>query len=423
MRAYLSSAVGLVCLACGASPQPSQHDGSGGSAGSNGGSATTGGSSTNQAGGSGGSAASTSSGGTKTTTGGTNGGTTSGGSAGDGGSGGLPHFVGNCDDLGAVDAFDDITPPDVDSEYGVVTVVADPVHSGTIFVGTDHHGILKSTNCGADWVKINTGTNSEALDGGILYTVELDPVNPDIIYASALYSSNSSLFRSTNGGVDFESLFPEGSLVAEHVEYSFFQSLSIDPENHEHLVVTFHSNCTGEYAPSCLGETTDSGDTWRLFDSPLDGWSEAAGPLVLGPTTWLLATGQNGVYFTSDSGETWDNVASGAYAPSHGYRSSDGYLYVGSDYGMYRTEDGSEWESIPNTFQSRAIIGDGTRMFANKTGDTQPYYTAQESDGLTWTAFASPENGSAAEHFAYDPDHSVLYASHRDMGLWRVVTK
>ena len=216
------------------------------------------------------------------------------------------------------------------------------------YVGTDNRGIFKSTNCGADWVKINTGKGAAVLDGGTLYTVELDPTDPNLIYAASLYSSDSSLYQSKNGGVDFEPLFPPGSLVAETVEYNFFQSMGMDPSDHRHVVVTFHANCKGQYAPSCLGETIDSGKTWRLFKSPLDSWGEAASSMVFGSKSWVLATSQNGTYDTNDSGASWKKVGPGAYGAGHAYRSSDGYYYTGSDYGLQRS---SRWLELGNDQQ------------------------------------------------------------------------
>src|SRR4029079_8799825 len=107
---------------------------------------------------------------------------------------------GACDGLGAVDAFEEITPPG--STFSS-NVLVDPIHSGTIFAGTEHAGLFKSTNCGADWVKVNTGENGAMLDEGTLWSITLDPSNPDTIYAGTLYASDSELFKSTNGGVDW----------------------------------------------------------------------------------------------------------------------------------------------------------------------------------------------------------------------------
>src|SRR5262249_28169365 len=132
---------------------------------------------------------------------------------------------------------------------------------------------------------------------------------PQVLYAGSLYGKDLTLLKSTNGGVDWDSLFPPGSEVARTVDAGgFLQELSMDPTDHRHIVVSFHANCKGAYAPMCMAETKDSGASWRLFKGPTNGWGEDSRPLVLNSTTWLYATNLNGLYYTADSGATWEKV-------------------------------------------------------------------------------------------------------------------
>src|SRR5450432_3243265 len=147
--------------------------------------------------------------------------------------GGPPHTIGKCDGLGAIDKFEDITPSSVGvSGNGITKVVADPVHAGTLYVGTDLKGLYKSVDCGATWMKINTGRNAKILDTGTLWFMLLDPVDPSVLYASPLYGSDPSLYKSGNGGVDWDPLFPAGSVIANTVSHNFFQWASMDPTDH-----------------------------------------------------------------------------------------------------------------------------------------------------------------------------------------------
>jgi hypothetical protein len=392
-------------------------------------------------GGTAGSAGSSSNAGSAGTVGGSGSGasSTSGGSsgagatAGSGGSGGedpIPHDVADCDGLGAVDAWQEITPPDVDPSSGVgtVSVIADPIHAGTIYVGTDKQGIWKSENCGADWVKINTGEHSDALDSGTQWELKLNPESPETLYAGSLYSSDNSLLKSTNGGVDWFSTHPSGSNVAMAVEYNFFQGMWMEPGEPDHIVVTFHANCTGDYAPSCMGESTNGGETWRLFKGPTNGWLEAAGPTVFGPTSWIVHTVGDGVWFTGDSGETWDKVDGVGGTLAQAYRATDGYTYFPSFSGMYRTEDGESWDVVDGGPVGAAIIGDGTRMFTTWSDDgsetgTRNFKFALESDPTSWTTMTPPDAIGNRGNFAYETDHHVLYAAFRQGGVWRMVTQ
>ena len=130
-----------------------------------------------------------------------------GGNAGSGGSNvardagsGPPHMVADCNGLGAVGMWEAITPPGVTN---VLNILVDPVHAGTVYVGTSKTGIFRSTNCGKDWVKINTGAGAAAIDSGGQWTMAIDPTNPNVLFAGSLYGSDPSLQKSTNGGVDW----------------------------------------------------------------------------------------------------------------------------------------------------------------------------------------------------------------------------
>ena len=219
-----------------------------------------------------------------------------------------------------------------------------------------------------------------------------------------VYSSDSgNLYKSTNGGVDWDGLYPKGSNVYDAVD--FFQDLGMDPTNHKHVVVTFHNNCKGAYAGGCMAETLDSGATWRLFMGPLPGWSEGAGPLVLGGSTFIFGTTQNGMYYTSDSGAHWEKVGPGTNHQM--YHSPTGAYYTGSDYGVGRSADGHTWTRIAGAPNGYGIIGDGKRLFNSlRTSgqNQQPYFTAPESDPYQVDTFCITQHGVR---------HGVLRIRHR----------
>ncbi len=109
------------------------------------------------------------------------------------GAGGMPPTMPlACDKLGAVDAWELITPPGV---ANVLHVLADPVNTGTIYAGTANTGVYKSIDCGATWAKINTGKNADLIDSGGQWTMAIDPVEPKVLYAGALYGKNLGLLN------------------------------------------------------------------------------------------------------------------------------------------------------------------------------------------------------------------------------------
>jgi hypothetical protein len=330
--------------------------------------------------------------------------------------------VADCTSLAGTDTWTDITPAEADAslEYRITNVAADPIHLGTVYVGTEKRGIFRSVDCGANWTKVNTGRNGHVLDEGPNWVLSIDPVEPEVLYAGSSYSSYNGLLKSTNGGVDWELLWPAGSLIANTVEYDFLNNLSIDPTDHRHLFVTFHAHCAG--FSGCMGESTDAGATWRLFETPL-AWEEGASTLALGGRRILWATLQNGGYYSGDAGESWTRIGPGNNSSL--YRATDGTYYVGSDYGIQKSRDGEHWDTVPGSPAAYGVGGDGTRVYAGLRypSNGQPYFTSLETDGTMWAPLESPPMTHGPVFFAADPAHNLLYAASTHGGLWRIRTE
>lgn len=77
--------------------------------------------------------------------------------------------------------------------YGgpVTAVVVDPSGSATVYLGTEGHGIFKSTDGGATWVAAQSG-----LGNPYVFTLALDPVTPGTVYAG----TQEGFFKSTDSG-------------------------------------------------------------------------------------------------------------------------------------------------------------------------------------------------------------------------------
>jgi photosystem II stability/assembly factor-like uncharacterized protein len=290
-----------------------------------------------------------------------------------------------------------------------------------VFVGVEEQGLFRSTDCGATWVQANTGRYSRELGTGGLWELDVDPVS-GVLWAGTLYGEHTGLLRSINGGTDWDPVFPPGSAAAAvlaPLDINHFQSLSIDPDDHNHVVITFHSSC-GANMPACLAESMDSGVSWRLFRGPFNDWLTGAGPLILGGSRMLLHTMSDGVFYTDDAGGTWSRVFDGSGFQE--YRASDGYLYLPGPLGVFRSLDGMTWERAdgPNAW---AFTGDGERMFGAPRHNG-PHYFARAESGGDWVEIPAPLAGEPAEvrEFAYDGANHVLYAAQAN-GLFRMRTR
>ncbi len=198
-----------------------------------------------------------------------------------------------------------------------------------------------------------------AVMGGRLDTVAGIPGNPRIIY---LGHSSSGLYKSTDGGVSFSSIFDAGRSSA-------IGALAIAPSDPNVLYVG-----TGEGFPrntAALGDgiyrSADAGKTWRALG--LRGTQHIARIAVDpdDPNVALVAAmgpeytpgGERGIYRTSDGGKHWQRVLAGnattggsdvAFDPSNpaiAFAGTFDYLRRpwtfrggGSGSGLFRSTDG-----------------------------------------------------------------------------------
>lgn len=338
--------------------------------------------------------------------------------------------LGSCDSLPAAGQWQEISPPAMrkSAPYdGAIVTIVDPNSSGTVYVTTARSGIFKSVNCGASWTKINTGRNGDKIDQGLVWSAVLDPVDSKIIYANTGYGP-SGLWKSTNGGIDWDNVQPTGLGMP-----GFVAHVAMDPTDHQHIVMTFHDNCTGGHTPVCFGETKDGGKTWKVLDFPTslkNGWGEGTFLLPLDSSRWLYLDWE--LYYTGDAGKTWKQVDTGGAAAIQGayYRDPAGTYWLASILGVIKSTDGEHWTRVPDSYsQMDTIVGCGKNLFAavgfQVPQGTDFVYTTNLANPATWSVMPTPGLTrplvSGATSLACDSAHGVLYVAAQAAGLWRVV--
>jgi len=342
--------------------------------------------------------------------------------------------TGNCANLPAAGKWENISPVtatigDGSGQNFSEAVVVDPFDPATVWFGTGFAGVFKSTDCGATWTHMNTGRNAKEMDNGSHISFAVDPVDKGTIYTVSLFGA-WGLWKTTNGGVDWDQLFAPDSEFAK-LTSNAIDAVAMDPTDHLHLVLGMHSNCAEPYAPTCTAETMDGGKTWKIVKLPTPNWEEGAGPSILDAKRWLY--GGTELWLTTDGAATWKKVTpQGTWGFSGGEvssrpitRTSDGTYLLTSSQGLVTSADGLTWSLVPN-FNKRlvALTLNGGRLYATDAW-SMGIYTALETDYRTWTT-VPPMQGLpddlGAPFVDYDAVHSVLYTAHFAGGLWRVVT-
>jgi hypothetical protein len=357
-----------------------------------------------------------------------------------------PPKVSACDGLAADGVFEEITPPEVKAGIGTKTtdnqtkggtfaIAVDPVNQGTIYAGTLFQKVWKSTDCGATWKDIATGTNGADVDRGMNWTFAIDPVEPEVVYTNSGYGSNG-LFKSLDGGVNWTDVWSQKSQpeLSKAFTYNFANVIAIDPANHLHVLLTFHEACLAPHPATCIVESMNGGSTWRLIDGEPT-WNGNEGQVIFflnDSKTWLWGSQTNGFWRSADSGGTWERIAGMTTSHLQGselLRTREGSFFAAGADGVWRSPDGapSTWTLVPDTGPIvGGLVSDGTSMFTSTCyfGNfcNPRYLRSPETDGAKWTAMKSPTLTQGGT-LGYDKGHKLLYSSNLDAGLWRVVVR
>jgi hypothetical protein len=339
-----------------------------------------------------------------------------------------------CNDLPGAGTFEQITPPAA-TGYMITSVAVDPMTPGTVYVGTGGTGgtpgsaiagLWKSLDCGSTWTHIDTGKNGSTIDSGSLWWTMVDPTDSRVVYTTSGYGG-AGLYKSTNGGVDFDDIRPTESGAA-----SFVQVGAIDPSDHEHIVISFHDDCTGSFAPVCLAESSDGGGSWHLIKGPpqVQSWAEGGGPVVLGANLIIYDVPFAGMFSTTDDGMTWTQALGypGCF-PAFAESPADGAYYMGclSPFGVAKSTDkGMTWTTIMGSPWGNGLAATTQYLYMTENGmpaNEMPFFRAPLTDTTSWTNVATPALGYSANYLVYDSSHHVLYGANQQGGLWRGVTE
>jgi photosystem II stability/assembly factor-like uncharacterized protein len=284
----------------------------------------------------------------------------------------------------------------LDNTRQIGKVIVDPRDPNVVFVAALGHvygpnpdrGVFKSTNGGATWQKVLFSNN----DVGAIDLV-FDPGNAQTLYASLWntrrppwsvyppsYGPGSGLFRSTDGGANWQPL--TAGLPAEGVGRI---GIAVAPANRSRVYAIVDAKDGGLYRSDDAGATF----TKASSDSRIWGRGWYFGKIVVDPKNAdLVYVSNTGVYRSRDGGRTFGE-------PFKGSPGGDDYhqLWIYPD--------------------------DGNRMILG--GDQGAVISVDGlNDHPTWSSWL---NQSIAELYHVAPDYNVPYwvtAAQQDSGAVRV---
>jgi len=336
-----------------------------------------------------------------------------------------------CDGLAPIGTFEDITPPSVAMNDGVgdkggtFAIAADPVHEGVLYLGTIHQGLWKTSDCGSTWNLIANGMGGDNVGTGMNWTLAVDPVEPDTVYTNSGYGTNGSgLYKSLDAGATWSLIWPPAGQpdLAQAFTYNFANVVAMDPNDHKHILLTFHEQCLPPHPATCIAESKDAGSTWSLIDgNPM--WSGNEGQVIFfleNSTTWLWGSQSNGFWRVEGSGASTAAIPGMTTSHLQGselVRMPDGSFLVSGADGVWKSPDGqaSTWSVQPNTgpIEGGVVLGGNTLYTSNCYFPgfcTMAKFQKSTDGGQSWTEMPGA-NVPMGGTLAYDAGHGLLYSS------------
>lgn len=315
-----------------------------------------------------------------------------------------------------------IDPTDPDRVFTAAT--------GTLYGYNSERGIYRTINGGDDWERVFFVTDSTAA-----IDVVMNPVNTDILFAAMWERTRkpwqrdyggvtSAIHRSTDGGDTWELLgsgLPAPSPNTGRIGLAISES---DP------AIIYASYTTNEITNTFDGlyKSSDNGDTWSLVAladiadvNASFGWY--FGNVRVHPTDpdEVYVLGQR-LYRTSNGGTSWTNVT-GMHVDHHAIaysKSNPNFILAGNDGGAYTSTNGgitwNKFENLPITqfYNIEVDFSQPERLY----GGTQDNNTIRTTTG--GLSDYTPIWGGDGFHVNVDPnDNNFIYVESQFGGLGR----
>ena len=189
------------------------------------------------------------------------------------------------------------------SDCIVKTLVADPWHPGTVYAGSDM-GLYKSDDAGARWRLLDS-----PMSGSTVWSMAIDPVDANVMFAGTGTPSRPGIFRSADGGKSWGRLAVEIAAECPNVGIPRPTGIAIDPTDHRRVWVGLEVDG--------VRQSVDGGETWTAVNGQIPNRDVHNVLVVAGPPKAVLTVVNDDVWRSTDDGGTWRAARAREVFPWH----------------------------------------------------------------------------------------------------------
>jgi len=189
------------------------------------------------------------------------------------------------------------------SDCIVKALVSDPWHAGSVYAGTDM-GLYKSDDAGARWRLLDTPMN-----GSMVWSMAIDPVDSNVMFAGTGTPSRPGIFRSADGGKSWDRLPVEIALDCPNVGIPRPTGIAVDPSDHRQVWVGLEVDG--------VRHSRDGGETWTKVNGQIPNPDVHNVLVVAGPPKAVFTVVNDDVWRSTDDGETWHAARAREVFPWH----------------------------------------------------------------------------------------------------------
>ncbi len=301
----------------------------------------------------------------------------------------------------------------------------DPRDPDRIFANNYGGGNFLSEDGGKTWVVASTGYT-----GAQVRALAVHPEHPGLVYAAA----RSGIFVSPDGGSTWT------GLARKPIQLLEWTAVAVDPSNPQHLLSANNWDST-------ILTSQDGGFSWRpvpegphgdvwfrvLAFAPSDPrWVYAGTAAFVSAGTFSPELPAKGIYQSQDGGTTWQESTKNEFQDAHVMdlaiaQEDHEIVYAAtSNYGILRTRDsGSSWQQT----NQGLVMRQGASAVAVHPQDPQIVYAGiafggvyrSQDGGDSWQQISAGLNPEAnISDLVIDPTNpDILYASDQFSGVYR----